>query len=83
MPVPWAIRCYELKLDSMLLIIAGVEKTGGTVCEGLLCQAASLGCELFSFFSVGLLTHVCVHTCVLPGLGQVKERQVVGYCFSS
>lgn len=44
MPVPWAIRWYELKLGSLLLIIARTEKTGRVVCEGLRCQAASLGC---------------------------------------
>lgn len=35
MPVPWAIRWYELKLGSLLLIIVRTEKTGRAVCERL------------------------------------------------
>lgn len=44
MPVPWAIRWYELQLGLMLLIIAWTEKAGRAVCEGLWGWAGSLGC---------------------------------------
>lgn len=44
MPVPWAIRWYELQLGLMLLIIARTEKTGRAVCDGLWYWAGSLDC---------------------------------------